>query len=849
MIDNKGIPLAKGDLYPEQTFTSHSQATREIAKLVAELRKFDEVHSRLLALCAIWHDVGKEVLSRFKGSHKLPLDECVNELRQRIPEADETEIQVVAHCALTHHYTSRQDLLELTKIPLPPHINVDLLLRYLRACDQLASIHYLDLANLDSIQRWISPLELMAYTISREGIIAGKIMDLIDEYLSTMGGRGIYYHNGSIFLFKEDVQIDVSEIRKKITGQVRSMCDGLFQDVVNIRGNPRGIVIAPIQELDGSNFERVVWPKILETFESKRNAASRRREDDRQKGVRNAYLLVQKAISEIFEHFAKDYSLSAPSQRFSSTRTVLTPIESEMPKSILDKEFSELSYDDFAEVGKKVTEFIRQQEKDKPKTAKTSLAEEASEQALNILTFTGEKPPDIEGEARAIYEEYLQVAQAKSIGAEGEKEFCFFCGATTDFSFRAAMLQKIKISKIFSERRPALAPNIENVKICPLCIAEQKSLESHLPAELTDLLFLYIEKPATLKPPYLEIKETFLDTLSSIMLGDTVISREEFDAVRYYQALLEQQRDNATTAYYRLSTNHFYLIIGELPKNPNNARRNLGVQESVLYLLPFLHALIEVTHFSVRVDLAPHIDFAPVYRLLEVPPLAAHFSGEEFGKKGRLFKQYVLPVKLWHRLRMGSLIDFAKRFPREWPNFLARVLQDDETARFHFTYLKEKYQILKEIYPMKESEILQSALAVAEHLQRSGFSRYAITRPIQIAAKSILEATRGNFDDTAVIGYAVNRVLTLSQREIGREIREARSVAGSESRAGSLPEVSIEAQEPSSIPEEIRAEIKESVERLVKHLYTYYRGKGFKQFILLQRYLSDAVLVESRFSQ
>lgn len=124
-----------------------------------------------------------------------------------------------------------------------------------------------------------------------------------------------------------------------------------------------------------------------------------------------------------------------------------------------------------------------------------------------------------------------------------------------------------------------------------------------------------------------------------------------------------------------------------------------------------------------------------------------------------------------------------------------------------------------------ESEILKNAKIVCGRLKKYGFSRYAATRPIHIISSSIMEARKANFKEGALIEYATNRTLLLSSREIGRELKK---------------------QEGKN-REKLRGKIYKDVEKLVKSMYSYFQEHGFKEFILLTRYLSDATYVDMEF--
>jgi len=126
---------------------------------------------------------------------------------------------------------------------------------------------------------------------------------------------------------------------------------------------------------------------------------------------------------------------------------------------------------------------------------------------------------------------------------------------------------------------------------------------------------------------------------------------------------------------------------------------------------------------------------------------------------------------------------------------------------------------------MSESEILQNAMSVCERLRKYGFSRYAVTRPLSIISSAIMEAKKAHFEESALIEYVTNRVLLLSSKEIGREIKK----------------------EDIEQREELKKDIRKDVEKLVKSMYDYHKQHGFKEFILLTRYLSDAVYVETEF--
>lgn len=811
------ILLAKGDLTRDQTWIAHARTTQEIAKIIVELRGFDETHSELLQLAAYLHDVGKRLTESFKGKHKIGFELCTEEVKSEFEDIEDGKAKILAHLILRHHYTSTKDVEELKKIWIPPHINSDLLLRYLKAADRLASIDYLNMADIEALTKLVRPLKLFAYTISREGILAGKIMDIVDAQISELGGRGIFYHNGSIFLFSEESsEVQLQSFKRQLGSSFQSWLSEILSELIGVQGNPRQTVIAPISELNSVLFP-LVWERVLQVFDTKLRS---KREATRQ----GAYIWIQKAISEIFGYFDGEYNtkVTRPSLEMYPTYTVLELIDKEREiKPLLGKKFTELSYHDFEIIGGAISNYLKELQDKYPKRFHTQLKGESLEEIWNLLTFWGETPQNVEEVTRVHYEEYVDIARRKVIGQGGIEEFCFICGEPTSFSFESAIARKMKIAKIFSNRRPALASNITNTKICSLCLAEVKFLDAKLPGDIANTIFLYLEKPATTKPPYVEVEQEFTSKLGYLETGESYYP-EEWEYIDYAAKLFTKERDFGFS--YAVGTNHFYTIFALSP-------RNLSPRETLFLLMPFLYRLIERVNCSIRIDIAQNVDFAPIYRLLEVPPIAQNFTADDFTTNpsyGRFYRDYYLPVSLWQKLLVGNLIEFASRFPREWIHYSARIIQEEERERFKkkTKLLQEKYVHLKEVYGMKESEILDYALKVSDKLRRRGFSGYAITRPVRIIADAILEARKGGFDDEAISQYAINRVLILSSREIGREIRQAEGESF----------------------EEIKQEIHGDVRELTRRMHDYLRKSGFKKFILLVRYLTDAILVETKFS-
>lgn len=178
------LNLAKGGIYRDQMLKTHSEVTGMIANYVAELREFDDKHSKLLFLASYYHDMGKGILEKYMGNHKIQFERCLGELEKVISDIDDETRRILAHLILRHHYTSKKDISRLAEIFVPVDTNIDVLLRTLRFCDRLASIEEVNHARLDRLSKLGLPLELFAYTISWEGLIAGKIMDFADEVLS-----------------------------------------------------------------------------------------------------------------------------------------------------------------------------------------------------------------------------------------------------------------------------------------------------------------------------------------------------------------------------------------------------------------------------------------------------------------------------------------------------------------------------------------------------------------------------------------------------------------------------------------------------------------------------------------
>jgi hypothetical protein len=429
--------------------------------------------------------------------------------------------------------------------------------------------------------------------------------------------------------------------------------------------------------------------------------------------------------------------------------------------------------------------------------------------SLELLTFSGEKPFDVERFCDDWYSNYVQVASEKGIGRlEEQKEFCYICGYPTSFQFKEAISKKISISKIFSNRRPALALGIEPVKVCPICLSEIKLLDSKLPAEeLDSLLLVYLERPAIVRPPYTEITDNFAEAISDISEGENL--RVYLKTMQRMNLIAETENFNPK---YALGTNHFYVMFLQSPE------RQLGLQATLFILGPLIYRLVKSTGLSARIDIGSSMDYAPIQRLLEIPPIARQYTNlEDF------WKETVYPSEIWMNIPIGNIVQFVKQFPENWCHYFAKVLQEGE--RKVLSFVREIYSSVKGVYGMREKEIFDSAMKVSTTLRKRGYSRYAYTRPISIISSAILDAEKADFDENAIIEYATNRVLILSSKEIGREI----------------------VKESKEKREDVKKEIYGDVRDLTKEVYDYYKKNGFKDFILLIRYISDAVYVESEF--
>ncbi len=815
-IEQRSLSLAKGGIYKDQLIETHSKVTQQISEKIIELRPdFDGIHGKLLSTAAYLHDLGKEVEGKYKGNHKLEFDRCISILESRgVSEYRE----VVAHLILRHHYTSKQDVFELKDINLPSNINEELILRNLKVSDNLASIDSINLAELDRISNLAEPLKLFAYTVSREGIAAGKIMDLVDGELGELGGKAIYYHNGSIFLFPRDFELNIDVVKERVTERIRKYVDDIASNIIGIRLTSAGTVIGSIDEINSGNFSKLVWPTILEQFESKRSRA--KTDDDKEK----TYRALQKGIHEIFSRFDLKYFQSyKPKVKLYLVKKVLSPIIDKLDKKDdkslvdkLDKSFIELSYDDLVGVGKAIEKYLIEQENKITDKFQTSLSEDMLDQILSSLTFLGDKPIDVKKFSTEWYERYLKIAREKAIGTdEKQEEFCYICGVSTTMKFVSATTQKVKLAKIFSNRRPALAKGINNVKICPFCLLDVKILDSKIGRDLSETLIVYLERPATVKPPYIEIMETFGNIIPEILLEGSL---QNYMSYYLRNTKMLKEGNFEFNPEYSIGTNHFMAMFLDLPKFKS------GIQENLLLLTPLLYHLIRNTNFSIRMDISNEMDYKEVNRLLEIPPLGKQYSAEDFYED--FYKNIVYPVNIWIELggEMGNVIEFTKTFPDKWVFHFAKILQNQDYRRY-IPIIKNKYSKVKEMYGMKENEILEKARIVSQRLKRAGFSKYASTRVVDIISTSILEARKANFDDDAVIDYVTDRVIVLSSREIGREI----VLKGVSTR------------------DETKEEIIKDVKNLVNELYSQYKIRGFKEFVMLIRYLKDAVHVEFEF--
>lgn len=804
--------LAKGGIYRDQTLKTHSAVTSQISKNIAELRGFDEKHSRLLYLASYYHDMGKGILEKYVGSHKIQFERCLEELEKERLNVDEESKRIIAHLILRHHYTSKEDISKLSEIFVPADVNIDVLLRMLRFCDRLASIENVNLAHLDELTRLGSPLELVAYTISLEGLMAGKIMDITDEVLVEENGKGIFYHNGSIFLFERAKLPNPNSVRSRVESKLRDyLKNEIFsaESIIGV-GDLGKTIFAPIDSLNSGNFDSA-WKRLLNKFDNRRRARAGESADN---AIDKAYKLIQCAVAEIFEHFEESgYSIKSPKILLNPPSDIFRPVISEVDKKLgatkTQTEFTSWSREDLDEIGKILRKYIEEKEKEEGHIA-ADYSEDALKMGLQVLTFSGEKPVDVEKFCDDWYSNYVHVAAEKGIGRiEKQKEFCYICGYPTSFQFKEAISKKITISKIFSNRRQALAPGIEPVKVCPICLSEIKLIDSKLPAEeLDSLLLVYLERPATVRPPYAEIKEKFAEAISDISEGTNLSGY--LKTIQRMSIIDEEQ--NAFNPKYALGTNHFYVMFLQSPE------RQLGLQATLFMLSPLVYRLVKTTGLSARIEIGSSMDYAPIQRLLEIPPLARQYTNlTDF------WKEIVYPSEIWMNVSIGNIVQFVKNFPENWCHFFAKVLQEEE--RKMLSYVRGIYSFVKGEYGMKETEIFGSAMKVSTTLRKRGFSRYAYTRPISVISSAILDAEKANFDEDAIIEYAVNRVLVLSSKEIGREI----------------------VKESAERREDVKKEIYGDVKGLTKQVYEYYRKNGFKDFILLIRYITDAVYVESEF--
>jgi hypothetical protein len=804
--------LAKGGIYRDQTLKAHSEVTSHIARYVADLREFDDKHSMLLFLASYYHDLGKGIFEKYAGNHKIQFERCLEELEKERLNIDEESRKIIAHLILRHHYTSKEDILKLSEIFVPADINPDVLLRMLRFCDHLASIENVNLAHLDELRKLGSPIEVFAYTISLEGLVAGKMMDLIDEVLKEENGKGIFYHNGSIFLFGRSKSPSFDSVKSKVESKLRTYFKNeIFtaESVIGV-GDLGKTIIAPIDSLDSSNFGST-WKRIMDKFDKRR----RPREDEPvDNAIDKAYKLIQCAVAEIFAHFeGSKYSLRSPKILLNPPGDIFSPVINDAEKRLgsakVRAEFTSWSYEDITAIGEILQKYIEEKEKIKGHIVR-DYSEQALKMSLQVLTFSGEKPLDVERFCNDWYNEYVQVANEKGIGrVEEQKEFCYICGYPTSFQFKEAISKKISISKIFSNRRPALALGIEPVKICPICLSEIKLLDSKLPAEeLDSLLLVYLERPATVKPPYTVIKESFATAISDISEGTNL---RGYLKTMQRMSILDEDYDTFNPGY-ALGTNHFYVMFLPGPE------RQFGIQATLFMLAPLIYRLVKCIGFSARMDIGSNMDYAPIQRLLEIPPISRQYTNlEDF------WKEIVYPSEIWMNIQLGNIVQFVKQFPENWCHYFAKVLQEEE--RKVLSYVKEIYSSVKGVYGMKEKEMFDLAMKVSTTLRKRGYSRYAYTRPISIISSAILDAEKANFDENAIIEYATNRVLVLSSKEIGREI----------------------VKETVAKREEVKKEIYGAIENLTRRVYNYYKENGFKDFILLIRYISDAVYVESEF--
>lgn len=801
--------LAKGGIYRDQMLKTHSEVASNIATYIAELREFDNKHAELLILASYYHDIGKGILEKYMGNHKIQFERCLIELEKLRPDVNVENRRIVAHLILRHHYTSKEDISKLSEIFVPVNINIDVLLRMLRFCDHLASVEEVNLGRLDDLCKLGLPLEVFAYTISLEGLIAGKIMDLTDEVLKENGGKGIFYHNGSIFLFKKEAKPNINSVKTALRAKLISYFKGeLFktEEVIGV-GDLGKTIFAPIECMDSINFDSA-WCRLTQKFENRRRPRGNESLED---AVDKAYKLIQCGVAEIFQHFERTgYSLQSPKITLNPPVLIFAPVLAEVETSLgsakIHANFTSWSLEDVAAIGKILKKYIAEKERTADFIAK-DYSEEAVDKSLKLLIFSGETISDVEGFCDDWFKEYIQVAKEKSIGKEGEKEPCYICGYPTVFQFKEAISKKVSISKIFSNRRPALAPGIQPVKICPLCLSEIKLLDSTLPAaeEVGSLLIVYLERPATVRPPYTEIKNEFINAISDLSEGST----QNYLKTIQQLGISDKADAKSFNPEYALGTNHFYVMF-----LPNLERQ--GIQATLFQLSPLMYRLVGTIGLSARMDVGSSMDYAPIQRLLEIPPI-----GRQYTNIDEFLKEIVFPSEIWMTIRIGSIVQFVKEFPKNWCHYFAQSLQSEQAKVL--SYLREIYPKVKAVYGMREQEIFDSAMKVSTTLKKKGFSRYAYTRPISIISSAILDAEKAKFDENAIIEYAVNRVLVLSSKEIGREIVKTEN------------------------RDATKKEIHDDTQDLTRKVYDYYKNNGFKDFILLTRYIMDAVYVESQF--
>lgn len=808
------VSLAKGGIYRDQTLKAHSEVTGKIAEYVAELREFDDKHSRLLVLASYNHDIGKGILEKYAGNHKIQFERCLEELEKVTSNVDNETRRIVAHLILRHHYTSKEDISRLAEIFVPLDINIDVLLRMLRFCDHLASIEEVNHGRLDELSKLGLPLEVFAYTISWEGLIAGKIMDFADEVLSENDGKGVFYHNGSIFLFGKGKSPKVDSVKAVLRDKLRSYFKNRIfntEKVIGV-GDLGKTIFAPIECLDSSNFDSA-WQRLMQKFDDRRRRP--RGNESLENAVDKAYKLMQCAVAEIFRYFeGTQYYLKSPKITVNSPTQIFAPVIREVEKRLgsakIQSNLTSWSLEDITVIGEILRNYIAEKEKTTGIVAK-DYSEDALNMSLQILTFSGETTLNIERFCEDWFANYAQVASEKSTGREGEKEFCYICGYPTVFQFKEAISRKVSISKIFSNRRPALAPGIQPVKICPLCLSEIKLLDSSLPAadEVGSILIVYLERPATVRPPYTEIKEEFATAISDISEGRYL---QGYLKTIQQMGITDKKDEQSFNPEYALGTNHFYIMF--LP----NLERQSGIQATLFRLSPLTYRLIGTAGLSARMDIGSSMDYAPIQRLLEIPPIGRQYtSTEEF------WKEIAYPSEIWMNLQIGNIVQFVKEFPKNWCHCFAKILQAEQ--RKMLSFVRDIYPKVKGAYGMRETEIFDSAMKVSTALRKRGYSKYAYTRPISIISSAILDAEKANFDENAIVEYAVNRVLMLSSKEIGREV----------------------VKEKADNRDAIKKEIYEDTQDLAKKVYDYYRKNGFKDFIMLTRYIMDAVYVESQF--